>query len=305
MQLNIWRFLDGIRAHEKQSAALIGGLRGCLGTGCITSHNINCGDLKPWKLGNLNAQLGHLPKPHFLVSAGHHSHWPMLLARRKFGGRSVVINRPSLPICWFDFAIIPEHDRPPALANVILIQGALCDSLPQGAVSPGRGLLLLGGPSKHFKWDKLSIAASGRKLLGAPLQWVVSDSRRTPSDALDTLSDGRAEVHHWQDCPPQWLTEQMAQAQQIWVTCDSISMVFEALQSQARVGILSLPSRRRANKVRGAMQRLVDQGLVSNQVMDVYQPVETLGIPLNQQFQCARALLRRCGSELQTVNELR
>lgn len=303
MQLIIWRFLDGIRAHEKQSAALLNGLRECLGTEGLVNHDIRCETLKPWRFGNLSAQLGQLPRPHLLIGAGHHSHWPILLARRRFGGHSVVINRPSLPLHWFDFAIIPEHDCPPALANVLLIRGALCEPLPRGLMCPDRGLLLLGGPSKHFYWDELSIAAAGRKLLAAPLQWVVSDSRRTPAGALDAVADGRAEIYHWRDCPPRWLAEQMARAGQIWVTGDSISMVFEALQSGARVGILPLPSRRRVNKVRGAIQRLVDQGLVSDQLADVWRPVAAPAAPLDQQFQCARALLRRCGHKLPTVNQ--
>ncbi|MEX2961716.1 mitochondrial fission ELM1 family protein [Microbulbifer sp. TYP-18] len=296
MQLTIWRFLDGNRAHEKQSAALISGLRDCIG------DTLDCYDIAPLTLfqllrRGLPAELQQLPLPHFIVGAGHRSHWPMLLARRRFGGRSVVIMKPSLPLCWFDFAIIPEHDRPPALANVIVSQGALTEPLPAGPTVAGRGLILLGGPSKHFRWDGTKVQAVVEKLLQMPGDWIVSDSRRTPLGVLERLRGSGGKIFHWRDCPPDWLAEQLAQAERIWVTGDSISMLFEALQSRAQVGVIALPSRRRNNKVRAAVQRLLDQEmLVDALALEQGECIKAVPRePLAQQRLCARALLRRSG----------
>ena len=293
MRLTVWRFLDGNRAHEKQSAALVSGLRECA-AGEVGCHDIRAPGVLALLRHGLSAQLRDLPLPDLIVGAGHRSHWAMLLARRQFGGQSVVIMRPSLPLRWFDFAIIPEHDRPPPLGNVILSQGALTEPLPLGQRQPGRGLILLGGPSKHFAWDAAAVRNSVSRLLEAPGEWIVSDSRRTPSGTLDGLDRSGAEICHWGDCPPGWLAEQLAQAEQIWVTGDSVSMLFEALQSEARVGVIQLPSRRRANKVRAAVQRLLDQGIVTDRVTDATQPLVSPRPPLGQQVTCARALLRRC-----------
>ena len=293
MRLTVWRFLDGNRAHEKQSAALVSGLRECA-AGEIGCHDIRAPGVLALLRHGLSAQLRDLPPPDLIVGAGHRSHWAILLARRQFGGQSVVIMRPSLPLRWFDFAIIPEHDRPPPLGNVILSQGALTEPLPLGQRQPGRGLILLGGPSKHFAWDAAAVRNSVSRLLEAPGEWIVSDSRRTPSGTLDGLDRSGAEICHWGDCPPGWLAEQLAQAEQIWVTGDSVSMLFEALQSEARVGVIQLPSRRRANKVRAAVQRLLDQGIVTDRVTDASQPSLSPRLPLGQQVTCARALLRRC-----------
>ncbi len=293
LQLTVWRFLDGNRAHEKQSAALLAGLRECVG-------EVTCCEIPaPGSLAALRPafaeSLRDLPAPDLLFGAGRRSHWPVLLAKRWFGGTSVAINRPTLPIRCFDYAIAPEHDRPAALENVILSQGALTEPLPRGQMQPGTGLLLLGGPSKHFRWDAGLVQRQLAELLSAPVDWLVSDSRRTPAGALDPVAASGARVQSWRDCPPDWLPQQLARVEQVWVTGDSISMVFEALQSEARVGVLQLPSRRRVNKVRGAMQRLVDQELVSDRIADARRPWKRGREPLNQYYHCARALLRRCG----------
>ncbi|WP_176491111.1 MULTISPECIES: mitochondrial fission ELM1 family protein [Microbulbifer] len=292
MRLTVWRFLDGNRAHEKQTAALVSGLRAC-------GREVDCHDIPAAKLGTLlrrglNPHLSSLPQPDFIVGAGHRSHWSVLFARRYFGGRSVVVMRPSLPLHWFDFAIIPEHDRPPPLQNVILSQGALTEPLPRGRRRPGKGLILLGGPSKHFSWDASDVRQHLQRLLAEPLDWTLSDSRRTPEGTLSGLPAAAGEICHWRDCPPGWLAEQLAQAEQVWVTGDSVSMIFEALQSEARVGVIPLPSRRPANKVRAAVQRLVDQEQLTDRVEDVSIPVAGPREPLAQEVLCARALLRRC-----------
>lgn len=296
--LTIWRFMDGNRAHEKQSAALVSGLRSCLGADAVECHDLSCGELKITLWSGLPELLHQLPSPDLILGAGHGSHWAVLRARRAFGGRSVVILQPSLPLSWFDFVIVPEHDRPPPLANVILTRGALTEPLPDLPFESGRALLLFGGPSKHFFWDATRVSTAAAQLLKQPLQWVVSDSRRTPEGTLVHCADSGGELHPWQHCPPGWLAEQMAGAGQIWVTGDSVSMIFEALQSRARVGVITLPSRHPRNKIRSAVQRLLDDGLVrewSGSDADLETEIPTPRAPFAQQVSCARALLRRCG----------
>jgi len=294
LHLTVWRFLDGNRAHEKQSAALVTGLRESF-AGRVDAFDIPPAISASRLLLSDPSELRDLPRPDFLVGTGSGSRWPMLAARRRYGGRAVPINLPLLPFRWFDFAIVPEHDRPPPLANIILSQGALTEPLPLDSVQPGRGLILLGGPSRHFSWDAQSLQQQAQRLLEAPLEWHLSDSRRTPAGTAEQFSAAGVEVLDWRSCPPGWVGEQMAAAEQIWVTEDSISMVFESLQSRARVGIIRVPGKGRANKVRAAVQRLVDQGLVTDRVEEVSAPFEPAREPLNQYLLCARALLHRCG----------
>ena len=292
--LTIWRFKDGNRAHEKQSAALVSGLRAVLGADRVTCCDLSCAEVSLPFWGSPCSQLAGLPAPDFILGAGHRSHWPVLRARRLFGGRSVVILKPSLPLSWFDFVIVPEHDRPPPLHNVILTRGALAEPLPDLPTESNRALLLFGGPSKHFHWDASKVSSVTTQLLKQPRQWIVTDSRRTPESTLAQCADSGAELHPWQQCPTDWLAEQMARAGQIWVTGDSVSMIFEALQSRATVGVIPMPSRGPRNKIRMAVDRLLDEGLVTDRVDGNLQPVAARP-PLAQQVMCARALLRRSG----------
>ncbi|QFT56640.1 ELM1/GtrOC1 family putative glycosyltransferase [Microbulbifer sp. THAF38] len=292
MQLRVWRFLDGNRAHEKQSAALVRGLDKSF-AGQVQSFDIPA-ELSASRIFLGRAQeLNQLPKPDFLIGTGRKSRLPMLAARHRFGGRIVSINRPQLPFSWFDFAIVPEHDRPPPLENIILSQGALTEPLPDIVPQVGRGLILLGGPSKHYSWDIQSIRTQITPLLSQPLEWQISNSRRTPAGTLEELSGDNASLIDWHSCPPGWVQEQMATAEQIWVSEDSVSMLFESLQSRARVGVIRVSGRGKSNKVRAAVQRLIDQGIVSEHLEEVLaQPQRQ---PLDQYLLCARALLRRCG----------
>lgn len=298
--LVIWRFVDGNRAHEKQSAALVSGLKQCLGAGGLDCRDIDSREVAASLWGGLPERLQQLPPPDLVIGAGHNTHWPILRARRQYGGRSVVIMRPSLPISWFDFVIVPEHDRPPALENVIQTQGALAEPLPDIPLEAGRGLVLFGGPSRHFQWDAAKVTAVTERLLKQPLKWILADSRRTPQETLSQFAGSDAELMPWQKSPPGWLAEQMSRAAHIWITADSVSMVFEALQSRARVGVITLPSRRVQNKIRSATQRLLDQGLVVEQLdeVDFSVAARVPRQPFNQQITCARALLRRCGKKL-------
>ncbi|MFA0813001.1 ELM1/GtrOC1 family putative glycosyltransferase [Microbulbifer epialgicus] len=294
MQLTVWCFLDGNRAHEKQSAALTSGLRSSY-VGEVNSYDVCPSITASSILLGRASELSSFPKPDFLIGTGRRSRLPMLAARHRFGGRAVAINLPQLPFRWFDFAIVPEHDRPPPLDNIILSQGALTEPLPDRPVQPGRGLILLGGPSKHFSWDVESIGHQVGQLLLQPFNWQISDSRRTPEGTMASIAASASNVHivDWRSCSPMWLQEEMSVAEQIWVSEDSISMIFESLQSRARVGIIRVPSRSRANKVRAAVQRLVDQGVVSDQKEEV--SVRSEREPLDQYLLCARALLRRSG----------
>ncbi|WP_369797831.1 ELM1/GtrOC1 family putative glycosyltransferase [Microbulbifer sp. HZ11] len=270
-----------------------------VGSDGVQSCDVSCEQLHQWRPGALRRALEvagatELGLPNFIIGAGHRCHLPMIAARRSFGGRSVVLMKPSLPVSLFDFAVIPEHDRPPPLPNVLTTLGALTGPLPKAPAQPNTGLILLGGPSRHFAWDCVALERDINQLAASSVRWTLADSRRSPDSSLLRLAQPEFNVVSWSECEPGWLEQQLASVEQVWVTRDSISMVFEALQSGAQVGILNLPSRHRKNKVYSAVQRLVDLGLVTTSLDDAAKSPVIRREPLNQYRQIASALLRRC-----------
>jgi mitochondrial fission protein ELM1 len=207
--------------------------------------------------------------PQLVIGAGHRTHLPLLAAARKFGARSVVIMKPSLPARLFSLCLVPVHDlssRAPK-ENVFVTRGAL-NKLPEDAPQKHpRGLIMLGGPSAHHDWSAAPLLeAIAAVLRAAPhLEWTIGDSRRTPPgflDAVQSLHLNVTVVPHAQTTPD-WLPQQLAAAEEAWITADSTSMVSEAVTAGARTGVLPLPARRPDSRVVRAVQLFVDDGMVT------------------------------------------
>jgi mitochondrial fission protein ELM1 len=215
--------------------------------------------------------------PRVVIAAGHSTHLPLWLAARRFGAPSVVIMKPSLPSWLFDLCLAPRHDLRGVVAGgadegsgrIVPTFGAL-NRLPErtaaemAAAKEPRGLLLLGGPSKHHGWATAALVPAVVAVLAArpDLSWTIGDSRRTPADTLERLRAAGAPAQfapHGQT-EPGWLPEQLARASEAWVTEDSVSMVHEAVTAGARTGVLPVPRLRANDRVARAVDELVAAG---------------------------------------------
>ncbi|WP_179957662.1 mitochondrial fission ELM1 family protein [Exilibacterium tricleocarpae] len=212
------------------------------------------------------------PPPHLIVACGHRTHLPALLLRHRYGGRLIVLMRPSLPLRWFDLCVLPQHDPAPAVTEapaaveapaaidkVLRTEGVLNAITPAPAQDPTQGLVLIGGPSKHHAWDNGAIVAQLQRLKNAlpEVQWTLTNSRRTPADfdaAVASTLDAQLTFVPVGQTPPGWLQQQLQQRGCVWVSEDSVSMVYESLSSGARVGLLEVP-RRVPRKVPGKAPR--------------------------------------------------
>ena len=172
-----------------------------------------------------------------------------MLGRNSF---SCLLMKPSVPLNWFDACIIPRHDSPPYRSSVLVTDGVLnCVKAKssQGATSPSfaRGLILIGGESRHYTFNAESIVEQVLAIIGTSNHlWTLTDSRRTPSGFIELLVS-QIKEHGWQDkidihphqqTPSSWLPEQYQRADDIWVTPDSVSMVYESLTTGSAVGLL-------------------------------------------------------------------
>jgi hypothetical protein len=192
----------------------------------------------------------------------------MLATRRARGGRAIVLMRPSLPTSLFDLCIIPEHDRPRRADNIIVTRGVLNRIRNSPEKDDANGLMLVGGPSAHVQWSGDDMLSHIHTILERTpdIHWLLTTSRRTPTDLVEALSglhSDRLSVVPFEDTSPDWLPARLENAAQVWVSEDSVSMVYEALTSGAAVGLLPVRWRRNSDRLARAVRALLDEGLVT------------------------------------------
>lgn len=256
MPLVVWGILDGKQGHEQQTRGLINAMRRLGALDVHYLYTVNRRDaIRQCMPGSIGMR-GVLPKPQLVIGAGHRTHLPLLWIARRHAAKAVVLMKPSLPSSWFDLCIVPQHDKIALTDKVLISRGVLNPVQKSRNKSAQSGLLLIGGCCKHYKWDdQFVITQVEQILLKQPsMQWTLSTSRRTPPTFLPALrARGLADLQlvRCEDHPENWLVEQMAQAAQVWVSEDSVSMVYEALSSGAKVGILAVPTKKITKMTRG------------------------------------------------------
>ena len=301
----IWRFVDDRPGHCSQSAGL------CQAIQSLRAHrvfDVSAPAARTILFGSRQsrnpAKARELPHPALIIGAGHRTHLPMLAARLAAGGRVIVLMRPSLPMSWFDCCILPQHDLPRRKRpHVIMSRGALNGIVPVARTveqSHGRGLILVGGPSRHYDWSDSALVAMIRRILHRQrLDWIVSDSRRTPEETSRhieslALSCGARFLAYTKTRTQRgWVAGMLAQVDAVWVTEDSVSSVCEALSAGVATGLLPVPNRGRKRALR--LRHLID-GLLKDGLLCSFHAWEDRGglppppQPLQEALRCARIL---------------
>jgi mitochondrial fission protein ELM1 len=261
----VWAFTDGKAGHENQTRGLLAALarHQPLDARWI-SVPAYASVLSSLMTRRFLPGVG-LPPPNLLIGAGHRTHLPLLAARRAHGGRTIVLMKPSLPRAWFDLCVIPEHDDVSG-ANVFSTRGAL-NPVEPGQKNARAGLMLLGGPSRHHGWSENDVLSQIETIVAREndTDWTLTTSRRTPSSTtarLRALTFRNLTVIPVTETGPGWLPERLANAAQVWVTEDSVSMVYEALTAHAATGVLDVPAKRASRIARG-IAALTRDGLVT------------------------------------------
>lgn len=295
--LVIWRLTDGKPGHMQQTLGLVQALSRLQPCDCVDI------DLRAARAGWLDVLLGRfrpgtgLPRPGLVVGAGHRTHLALLAARRATGAPVVALMKPSLPAACFDLVIAPAHDGLAEGPRVLNTLGVL-NPMQAGEKTPGSLLFLIGGPSKHVQWDDaavleqvLAVAAT----LPPALPWRLTDSRRTPPTLSAELARRFGErFQSFATCPPGWLAGQLRGTESVWVSEDSVSMVYEALTAGCRVGLLQLQADRGSRVARG-VARLVEEGRVTP--FTRWRESGVLGVTaeFNEAARVAPLLLERLG----------
>jgi len=267
MKLNIWLILDGKRGHEKQIEDLAFSINKKIKTNITKIKKISFLNtvLNFMRIGNDPCK--YFPRPDFIITAGHQTHFDALQKKIRYGGKIILIMKPSIPSFLFDLIIIPSHDNIFWKKNTLFIDGTVNNIMNKNKQEKNSGLILLGGPSKNYLWSTKEVIDQINNILNANpnLKFTIATSRRTPSELLnDTkfIHKNVLIVCH-ESVPHDWLEKNIGNYQYSWVTQDSISMLYELIASGSIVNLIRLERKNR--KFEKLFFELEHQGKINNQ----------------------------------------
>lgn len=292
--LNIWVLTDGKLGHANQTEGLVEALANYRQIK-ITRPPLATSSQAIWMwLLKRCVKKNDQKSPDLIIGTGHQTHLSLLAYKKCFGGKAVVMMSPSLPHGLFDLCFIPRHDNPRKKDNVIETLGAINRVIPnKSSHTENTGLILLGGPSKHYQWKSSKVVKQIQKLLieNPRTQWIIASSRRTPITLHDEIKAQFPELEliFPEHTSLNWLSQKMLEVQQIWVTADSISMIYEALTSGAQTGILELDYDK-PSRITKEMNRLLSEGIA----LSLEDPEQVLlTFSLYEADRCAKLLLEK------------
>ena len=167
----------------------------------------------------------------------------------------------------FDLCIAPEHDLLSG-SNVITTKGAMNMIEPACVKNRHSGLFLIGGPSQHHDWNESALIKQIVQILDAnsSIQWTLTSSRRTPpsTNTAREIVKEPTQVLPVEATGKDWLPRELSMTAYVWVTEDSVSMVYEALGSGAKVGLLPTPRKSTRSKVVCGLESLNEDGYLMN-----------------------------------------
>ncbi len=251
----LWNFLDGRRGHENQVRALSNALSE------LTQTHVQEIRMQPSQYGvrgllpsRWRSLLNHLPAPNLLIGAGHRTQASLITCRRLYGGRTVTLMKPGLPASWFDFCLIPQHDSVrSSYPGILRTSGPLTIHRRHEHPDSQRWLILLGGPSRHYRWNTTHVIRSLQSLLiSQPGPWKILTSRRTPTDFCTQWTQLQTSIPVLapDDAAAEQEFSQLPSCSRLVVSCDSMSMIAEARATRSAVSLLLLPERRRSRITR-------------------------------------------------------
>jgi uncharacterized protein len=276
-KLSIVAYLDGRPGHDKQTRAVVHALEG------MTAVEVRFVLMspEPWLrrlISWVRYCCGPVPRQtieegiDLAIGAGRRTHLPLLRHKKNSPRTRVVacMAPDRMLIDRFDLCLVPYHDKTGAAENIVKTAGPPCLSSNRRGHGLEKGLILIGGiDAKSHYWDSEKIIEQVKKIMDRDdgREWTLSSSRRTPEATIEQLARvvaGRmgAVFFRAEDTPPGWIEEQYDRNHTVWVTADSVSMIYEALAAGCRVGVLPVAWKKKNNKFERGLALLRERNLV-------------------------------------------
>ncbi len=308
--LQVTLFSDGRPGHEKQSLGVVNALNGYVDVELnkvVVPDRHFLHDL--WShlsllfpLVNSNGPAGD-QRSDLFIGTGSSTHVPMLSAGKRARTKIVTCMTPASYLgTKFDLCFVPLHDQVKPADNIFFTVGPPNISQGSAGQDPSRSLILLGGvDEKSHHWDEPGLISALAALINSTEQtsWLISSSPRTPDSTEAQVKQQLAVLPQvnfvpFSETEPGWVENMYRLHGSVWITADSISMVYEALSAGCRVGVLPVRWRQKNNKFQRSLDYLLDKKMiVTHSLFLKGEPQWLKPEPLNEADRCAREILRR------------
>ncbi|MBU1565394.1 MAG: mitochondrial fission ELM1 family protein [Proteobacteria bacterium] len=300
--------LDGRPGHEKQTKGIIQALQAKLK---VEIREIVVAPPTPldliWQLVLLflpGKGWSH-PQIHdadLLFGTGSRTHLPLLLFKKRYAIPAVICMSPPFFLrSRFDLCLVPEHDGIAEQPNIMHTRGAPNCSLNKNQHQEDCGLILLGGVDfKSHLWESTKIARMVRQIVQQETNqhWTIASSPRTPQETVELMQVlatdfANATFFGYKNTLPGWIESQYDKSRMVWVTSDSISMIYEALTAGCKVGIIPMKWTSENSKFKQNEDLLLKNGLViSFSSWEQGNATWSENIELNEARRCAERILQ-------------
>jgi mitochondrial fission protein ELM1 len=308
-EIHIVCLLDGKPGHEKQTLGIIQALKKNFPVkvsrikvarqsawgfvcGMICLH-LPCPGLKKTGLEN----------PDLIITTGSQTHQQALLYKKKHKIPAITCMAPDrIYRSQFDLCFVPVHDGFKQKGNIVNTVGPPNCSVNRGRHQENKGLMLLGGiDQKSHRWNSTDILKTIEEIIkqGPETEWLISSSPRTPDETIlmlerQSLLHSNVSFFNYEDTQPGWVEQQYDNSSVVWVTADSVSMMFEALTAGCKVGIIPVDWKKKNDKFERSVSFLVNNNFVLPYAAWVRQKGDWSGHgDLNEAQRCADLIIKR------------
>ena len=285
---------DGKAGHRSQALGLFQAMQEqCVEQLSFAEISIDDLPIFPLILGIFKHYIPQFSQqPDYIFGVGSHTQLRVLLLGKIYqNAKTIILMKPNFPFSWFDFAVIPEHDAVAEQGNVIVTRGALNPIVNEQRHQKNRILIALGGSTKRHQWNTEKVLQNIESIVqnNPDAEIILTTSRRTPNEFLTQLQQHdcaeKLQIFSVEQTPQGWIFEEMQKAEAVWVTEDSVSMMYEALTAGCRVGVIMI-DRLKQDRITQSIDAIAQAGLITETTQ-----LEVLALP--NQFKEAHHVAKR------------
>ena len=274
--LRIAALFDGRPGHEKQTSGIIQALQKTTSLSVVSLSVTRSSLLQSIAntcrvfLPGSGIKRDDVKNCDLLIGTGSQTHLSLLLYKKQYHIPAVTCMLPPTYLrSSFDICFVPIHDGVEQKANIFVTAGAPNCSIDYCRHKPECGLILLGGidEKSHF-WLDDTIVSNVRKIIAREpnVHWTISSSPRTPENTIQKIKKidklySNCSFYHYKETDKGWVEEQYNKSTFVWVTSDSISMIYEALTAGCKVGLFPMEWKKSGNKFQKNEKMLFDKNM--------------------------------------------